>query len=375
MHDGCNARAWVQVLLGENAPVARRAAPARRPGDRRHHEVPHPGRRRRAARRRDRRRVVADAEARGLRDARRRADALPRARAARLLHLGRRECCLPKGATRATLAGTPRAPPAAATCWSSRRRPGRAPGAAADADPAHRHAVRLTARDAGARIRSAAASPSPPTDDRQRRHRDRVEQRATRCPFPLCISATVPGDGGTTEPRAISVALGNIVLADHGRSVTRAARRSRAGADGVPRAGRTAGPVRATRRVDPVPARYPPGLAAAAAHAAPRRTTADAAGAAAAMRWAVGRRDAGDRARERRRRRRSRGQPRRDLLGSSATAPDFVVEIEHDLAGDAPLRRRRPRPPAGRRHDLHRALPGRQRGRAATSAPRRSPTS
>ncbi|SMG01545.1 putative baseplate assembly protein [Burkholderia singularis] len=129
-------------------------------------------------------------------------------------------CCLPAGATRATLAdrwlpadGAPRR--------ALNLRPGDVlifeevlgprTGEAADADPAHRQAVRLT-----------RVTPSvDPLYDADAGGRPVVEiewctQDALR--FALCLSAVMPApDCGCRD--AISVARGNVLLVDHGMSV------------------------------------------------------------------------------------------------------------------------------------------------------------
>src|SRR5262249_52872212 len=149
---------------------------------------------------------------------------------------------------------------------------------------------------------------------------------ADALPFPICVSATVPGPGGSVQTKAISAARGNIVLADHGRSV----REPLSGPVPAPTVFRVAidgGPCARTAP-EPVPARYAPTLAQRPlTHAAPYDPTQSAL---AATRW-----DVADATPEielasvpatavpwR---------PRRDLLGSSETATDFVVEVEHDL--------------------------------------------
>jgi Baseplate J-like protein len=122
---------------------------------------------------------------------------------------GDEDCCLPRGATRATLAGAlsdlkigdflvfqevlnPRT------------------GEAADADRTHRHVVRLTrvvtGEDPSGRLFEdpPVDAPTPITT---------IEWDASDAlPFTLCISAP-------QKPR-VSVALGNIVLADHGETVS-----------------------------------------------------------------------------------------------------------------------------------------------------------
>src|SRR4029453_826962 len=166
------------------------------------------------------------------------------------------DCCLPEGATRGTLAGR-LDPPTPGHVLVFEELAGPRTGAEADADPAHRHAVRLTrvtqAQDPlGGRFRD------PPSDDAA----DVTEIEwggADALPFALCISATVPGAGGTSETKAISAARGNVVLADHGRNV----REPLAGPVPAPTVFRVpvdAGPC-AGSAADPVPARYAPPLA------------------------------------------------------------------------------------------------------------------
>src|SRR5262249_20323778 len=149
---------------------------------------------------------------------------------------------------------------------------------------------------------------------------------ADALPAPLCVSATVPGAGGTTVTKATSVALGNIGLAAHGGTVPAPLPGPGPGPTvfGVPVDGGPCTP----SDPEPVPARYAPSLAqrpltqaapydpAQPAAAAMRWTVADAmpeitlaSGSPPPIQW----------------------QPRRDLLSSSETATHFVVEVEHDL--------------------------------------------
>lgn len=142
---------------------------------------------------------------------------------------GERECCLPKGATSATLLDArakpkPQAdPPDSAKMSSTRRRHrlalkpgdvlifeeviGPRTGNAADADPAHRHAVRLT------RVERT----SDPLDGT---HVVEIEwSSADALPFPLCLSAITDAEHGCVYHEDISIARGNVVLVDHGRSL------------------------------------------------------------------------------------------------------------------------------------------------------------
>lgn len=123
---------------------------------------------------------------------------------------GDRACCLHQGSTRATLRG---AHPALQVGAVLLLRECRSPGTfeAADADPAHRWAVRLTEVQLGSDPfgglfddpPSAAAVPIT----------EIAWQLDDALPFPLCLSvADRPG-------LVISEALGNLVLADHGRSL------------------------------------------------------------------------------------------------------------------------------------------------------------
>lgn len=167
---------------------------------------------------------------------------------------GDAECCLPKGATRATLLDDPsvrpsdsaktdasptdsktpptdaKSAPAAATVDGAQspreaqqpKRPldlqagdvlifeevlGPTTGNPADADPTHRHAVRLTGVEPG-------------FDDLLGHAVVNIEwAREDALPFPLCLSARLPAPD-CRRIDGISVAHGNVILVDHGRSVT-----------------------------------------------------------------------------------------------------------------------------------------------------------
>jgi len=117
-------------------------------------------------------------------------------------------CCLPRGATSATLAGHAEGlAPGDFLVFVETMNPRGGDGSSeANADPRHRHAVRLTrvelTEDPSGKLfgPEAVDEPAPVT---------RIEwDPADALPFPLCISAV-------DKPR-VSVALGNIVLAEHG---------------------------------------------------------------------------------------------------------------------------------------------------------------
>jgi hypothetical protein len=134
-----------------------------------------------------------------------------------------RDCCLPMGATRATLIDQPercRLRPGDVLIFEERKGP--ATGVAEDADPSHRHAVLLTKVHPEAQLtfvnqkpfRSAAA---PITDPLTGVSIVEIEWApADALPFPLCISSQTQ----TGFADNISTVLGNIALADHGRTFT-----------------------------------------------------------------------------------------------------------------------------------------------------------
>ncbi|WP_282606172.1 putative baseplate assembly protein [Pelagibius sp. Alg239-R121] len=121
---------------------------------------------------------------------------------------GDAECCLTRGATRATLAGN--FPDLAnGDILIFEEWVGPRTGRGADADPNIRHAVRLCAIESGLTDELTGAEI---TEIRW------AEEDAL--PFPFCISATLDDAVGGGPVNRVSHALGNILLADHGRSVS-----------------------------------------------------------------------------------------------------------------------------------------------------------
>jgi Baseplate J-like protein len=117
------------------------------------------------------------------------------------------QCCLPKGATRATLRDDPKLDLVVGdvVLFEEIRSP--TTGVGADADPTHRHAVRLTAAD-------------HIVDDLDGTPVLEIAWAAgDALPFPLCVSAVVTPPGGVAARAEIAVARGNVVLADHGLSI------------------------------------------------------------------------------------------------------------------------------------------------------------
>src|SRR5262249_21818344 len=80
-------------------------------------------------------------------------------------------------------------------------------GHAADADPTHRCAVRL----------KTVTKRKDPLDDTKVIDIEWLAQDAL--PFPLCLTALVLDESGNEAIKQISVARGNIALADHGLTI------------------------------------------------------------------------------------------------------------------------------------------------------------
>jgi hypothetical protein len=117
------------------------------------------------------------------------------------------DCCLPLGATSATLAGHHVLE--AGTLLLLGEMVGARTGNPDDADRERRHVVRLTADGVTGTDTLTAAKITEIRWD-----------AADALPFPLCISTTITDEKGNQQALAdVSIALGNIVLADHGRSV------------------------------------------------------------------------------------------------------------------------------------------------------------
>ena len=221
MHDGCNARTWAQLLVNADAVIAPDAVrfctrvaelPDRRlvPGSRVEEQAVDAG-------------ALFFEPVVPLLD--------PAAPAAPIVLFrdherfffhtwGDQRCCLPRGATAAVLRGHwPTL--AAGMVLVLEERIGPLTGLAGDADPRHRHAVRLTSV-----VHTEDGQPlADPLDGAQI---TRIAwDAADALPFPLCISS-VAEEGGAAIPD-VSIARGNIVLVDHGRRVAENATHDHAG--------------------------------------------------------------------------------------------------------------------------------------------------
>ncbi len=332
VHDGSNARAWVHVRVRNGAGVI--ALPehtqllSRVPGLPRTLVAPSPDYTEALAARPT---VFETMEDRSF------ADTL---NSFELYAWGDRECCLPVGATSVSLRGRHDGLHEGDVLVFVEHR-GPRTGNAADADPTHRHAVRL--------VEEPVVTSDPLATWFDAPNQPPVAQDVTQIrwgeddalPFALCLSAT---DQDGTFHDDISHALGNIVLADHGRShadheVTVPDADPRLA---YPMSPASCEPVRAEGR----PARFAPTLAEPGltmTGTIGRSLTGDdneparfdpAASAASAFRWqpqhvlpSVRLLD-GEAQQE--------WVPRRDLLASNAFALEFVAET--DASGGATLR-------------------------------------
>jgi hypothetical protein len=117
-------------------------------------------------------------------------------------------CCLPKGVTRATLRGAhPDLRPGDWLLFEEVLGP--ITGQPGDADPTHRQVVRLT--------RLWAASDPLPNPALDLTEIEWAAADALR--FPLCLSSVSDEAHGAQPLSDVSVARGNVVLADHGRTM------------------------------------------------------------------------------------------------------------------------------------------------------------
>lgn len=220
MHEGCNARAWVQVLLNEAAPDSGVTLPA---NDSFSKEVEDPqklvtgtcfstavGPDIVLAKDADELKRVLDAGGAEVFEPLHEVFLHKKHNEMPFYTWAGSQCCLPKGAVKATLAGSfpllkDGDKPGAVLIFIEQRGP--RTGGTADADLNKRHAVRLTKVSVG-------------TDTLTNAEITEIEwAEEDALPFPLCLSSV--DEHGNAVP-GVSVALGNIVLADHGRTLPEA---------------------------------------------------------------------------------------------------------------------------------------------------------
>ena len=139
---------------------------------------------------------------------------------------GDEECCLPAGTVRATLrdgrVDGDRLLLRVGDVVVLQEVLGPETGLPADADPAHRHVVRLTRVVPEAEVdEDGVRTPGPQRmDELLDQPIVEIEWGAEDAlPFPLCVSARVEEEGIPVLYEEVSVARGNVVLADHGRTL------------------------------------------------------------------------------------------------------------------------------------------------------------
>jgi hypothetical protein len=288
MHDGANARTWLVFHTdADRGTVAQAAIPAGRAVVVASDQVAPD----------DRRAVVFET-----------VHDLPRLlvtrNALRFHTWGDDDCCLPRGATRATLTGIPGdLGLARGDVLILEEVLGAATGRPEDADRTHRHPVRLAADPVG------STDPLTGTGVTEISWSDE-----DALPFPLRLTEFDDGAGGTA---LAAVARGNVALADHGRTYVTTV----PGEDLVPARVPTDGRYRPVLNRVGLTHAAPYDHDAAATTPALATTSVDASSALPVIRLA----GAGE-----------SWRPRRDLLGSDRFAADFVVEMEDD--GRAHLR-------------------------------------
>ena len=210
------------------------------------------------------------------------------------------DCCLPAGATKATLVD-PGLTLKIGDVLIFEEVLSPTTGRVADADPLHRYAVRL-------KTVTKRKDPLDGTDivDIEWLARDALT-------FPLCLTALVVDDSGTESVKEISVAHGNIALADHGVTLT--------AEDLIPPVVSDIGLYRPRLRLTEVTSRVEYEDVQARGEPASTALDQDVREALPAVTLNDGN---------------EAWSAHRDLLGSDRFAPEFVVEVERD--GTAHLR-------------------------------------
>ncbi len=330
MHDGCNARAWVQVRVSADSMTLQRrnacfftrvvGAPPRIAPDSQDEQKA-----RRAAPRVFE--PMHDVTLHRLHNQ------MP------FYEWGDARCCLVGGAVRATLRGHfPHLAPGDVLIFREVKGP--LTGEAEDADPSRRHAVRLTEVRAtegpNPLVDALPSVPVPITEIAW--HADDA------LPFPICLSSETDEAHGSALVRDVSVALGNIVLADHGETIESEDLGS------VPVPSLHYPPERDTSHCEtpdrvPLPPRFRPvpserplariGHVKKTQRQAGVSTTTTVpfdpdVSASAAMRWDIAHAVPAIRLGSDYKGTGEDWEPRRDLLDSDGTHPHFTVETEHD---------------------------------------------
>jgi hypothetical protein len=210
MHEGSNARVWVQVRVNADNVTLKKGTQLFTKVAEESGPMPSPSPPRALASRPEVFETMHDATLFEAHDT------------MRFYTWGARDCCLPKGATRATLRESfPNLKKGDVLVFEERCGP--STGDENDADLAHRHAVMLTevvTSNEGQPLQDPVGGrfDDPPTDGPV----DVTEiawATADALPFALCISSTTDADHGSRPIKDVSVARGNMVLADHGLTI------------------------------------------------------------------------------------------------------------------------------------------------------------
>lgn len=210
MHDGCNARTWLHVRVGADTTIAPESFPCATAVPGLPPRVMPGGRDERNVREADAEwfepvdpELERDGPAPGI-------PLFVKHNELRFYAWGDDQCCLLPGATGATLAGHHPDLHAGDVLVLEEVR-GPVSGAAADADRRHRHAVRLTGV-------GHSDENGPLTDPLDGSPITTIDWAgADKLPFKLCISSRP--DAAGTPIADVSVARGNMVLVDHGRTL------------------------------------------------------------------------------------------------------------------------------------------------------------
>ncbi|WP_028532934.1 putative baseplate assembly protein [Paenibacillus sp. UNC217MF] len=208
MHDGCNARVWVQIQVSNDLTLPVHTQLLTRSSGQTKEPIIQMGSR-----------EYKQALSEGAEVFETMEDA-PLFAAHNVLSFytwGDRECCLPAGSTRATLFGKlPNLRVGDVLIFQEKLGPNT--GTEGDANPAHRCVVRLTSVTAnhdplgGFFLTPSSSDPIDVTEI--------TWAEADALPFTLCLSARTETTHGNKYVNDISVALGNVLLADHGRTIT-----------------------------------------------------------------------------------------------------------------------------------------------------------
>jgi hypothetical protein len=170
------------------------------------------------------------------------------------------ECCLSRGATRATLVGK-LTNLQKGTVLIFEEVLGPDTGLSKDANPAHRHAVRLTNVTFTQDPIGGEFEESPNANAVNITEIEWASEDAL--PFPLCISAVTDKQHGHQYNANVSVARGNMVLADHGITLPRPEPLGVVPDSSLNRVGAMISDRCHPQDPDPIPARFNPKLAEA----------------------------------------------------------------------------------------------------------------